>query len=174
MTGKPFALWVTGLPASGKSTITAALVGNLNRRNVFPVVLESDRMRKILTPEPTYGKEERDLFYRQLVALGETIFRSGVPVIFDATANRRIYRDNARTALGSLVEIYVNSPLNVCRARDPKGIYAAAAAGTAAAVPGVQSTYEPPERPDLVVDGMEPPERNAEQILGLLKTLGYV
>jgi len=174
MTRRPFALWITGLPASGKSTITAAVVEILNKRDLFPVVLESDRMRKILTPEPTYGNEERDRFYHQLTAIGEMIFRSGVPVIFDATANKRIYRDRARVALGRFAEVYVNSPLDICRARDPKGIYAAAKTGEAAAVPGVQATYEPPDKPELVVDGTRLPELNAEQVLGLLETLRYV
>lgn len=169
-----FALWITGLPASGKSVITASLVEKLNRRTVFPAVLESDRMRRILTPDATYDEPERDRFYKQLVDIGDVLLRSGVPVIFDATGNRRAYRERARSSFSRFVEVYVNSPLQVCESRDPKGIYAAARAGTSKTVPGVQSLYEPPVRPEIVVDGTQPPGSNAELILDLLAALRYI
>ena len=62
-TGSPFAVWLTGPPASGKSTITAALVSRLAEHGVKPVVLESDAMRRVLTPHATYSADERDAFY---------------------------------------------------------------------------------------------------------------
>ncbi len=169
-----FAIWITGLPASGKSTITKALVARLRIRNVFPVVLESDRMRQILTPEASYREDERDRFYRQLVDIGEIIFRSGVPIIFDATANRKSYRERARTSYGNFVEVYVNSPLELCQARDPKGLYAAALAGTAATIPGTQTPYEPPASPELVVDGTQSPDQSGNQIIEVLQALHYL
>lgn len=169
-----FAIWLTGLPASGKSTITRTLVAKLHGCNVFPVVLESDHMRRILTPEPTYHDDERQRFYAQLVAIGDTIYRSDVPVIFDATGNRRIYRERARKQLDRFVEIYVNSPLDICKSRDPKGIYAAALSGAASTVPGVQTAYEPPESPELAIDGRTSPDVNAELILECLRTFHYL
>ena len=174
MIGQGFAIWITGLPASGKSTIVAALVKKLEMRKIFPLVLESDRMRRILTPDATYDEDERDRFYLQLAGIGEVAYRSGVPVIFDATGNRRAYRDRARTTINRFVEVYVHSPLDVCMSRDPKGIYAAARAGSSVTVPGIQSLYEPPDRPELVLDGTKPPEFNAERILELLETFRYV
>jgi adenylylsulfate kinase len=169
-----FALWITGLPASGKSSITRELVKELSARGVPIVVLESDEMRKILTPEPTYSEEERSRFYRTLALIGELITRSGINVIFDATANKREYRDHARAFIKKFLEVYVECPLEVCRKRDPKGIYARAALKKTTTVPGVQAAYEPPLNPELSLDGQTPPEKNAGLILGKLKQFLYI
>jgi adenylylsulfate kinase len=169
-----FAIWVTGLPASGKSSITRELVTLLQAQGVTAVVLESDAMRKILTPDPTYSEEERDLFYSNLVLFGELITRSGANVIFDATANKREYRDRARGLIHKFFEVYVACPLEVCAKRDPKGIYAQAALRKTATVPGPQAVYEPPLKPDLTLDGQAPPETGAVLVLDKLKQLLYI
>ena len=164
--GDAFAIWVTGLPASGKSTLTAALKAQLAERGIAVAVLESDDLRRILTPEPSYDEEERDGFYRQMVLLGSLLVRQGVPVIFDATANRRRYRDMARREIPRFVEVYLDCPLETCMARDPKGIYKGARGGDATTVPGLQSPYEVPENPEVVVRcGHETPEVAATRIL---------
>lgn len=169
-----FAIWITGLPASGKSSITRELVDRLNKEDVFPVVLESDAMRTILTPKATYLPEERDRFYFQLAQIGAEIVRQGTPVIFDATANRRTYRDQARTFIKSFVEVFVQCPLEVCESRDPKGIYTAAVRKTALNVPGVQAAYEPPQNPDLILNCLENPKINAETIVVRLRLDRYI
>lgn len=147
--GQAFALWITGLPASGKSTITAAVVPRLRSAGATPAVLESDVLRRILTPEARFTPEERDRFYRQMALIGNLLVASGIPVIFDATGHRRHYRDYARSLIGRFVEVYVACSVEVCAARDPKGIYAAASSGRATSVPGMQVTYEPPTRPEI-------------------------
>ncbi len=169
-----FAVWLTGLPASGKSSITRELVTLLQARGVTAVVLESDAMRKILTPEPTYSEEERDRFYRALALIGELITRGGTSVVFDATANKREYRDRARRLIDKFLEVYVACPLEVCAKRDPKGIYAQAALEKTTTVPGLQAVYEPPLKPDLALDGQEPPETGAALVLDKLKQLLYI
>ena len=175
MSGKEgFAVWLTGIPASGKSSITRELAKQLRDRGAPVVVLESDAMRKILTPEPTYSEEERDRFYRTLAELGAAISRSGVNVIFDATANKRAYRDHARGLIARFVEAYVACPPEVCIKRDPKGIYARAAQSKATTVPGVQAAYEPPPSPEITLDGQAPPETGAVLILDKLKQLLYI
>jgi adenylylsulfate kinase len=98
-----FAIWMTGLPASGKSTITRELMNKLKARGIHAVVLESDEMRRILTPAATYSPEERDRFYRMMVQIGDLLVRSNVNVIFDATANKREYRDQARALIAAFV-----------------------------------------------------------------------
>src|SRR5579872_4391797 len=115
-----FAVWITGLPASGKSTVAANLAAQLQVRGVHVAVLESDELRKIFTPHPRYDAEERDTFYRQMVYLGVLLTQHGVPVLFDATANRRAYRDWARQQIPKFLEVYVDCPLAACMARDPK------------------------------------------------------
>ena len=138
-------------------------------------VLESDALRRILTPHPSYSEEERDVFYRALAYVGRLLTEHGVPVIFDATANRRAYRDRARRLIPQFVEVYVDCPLEVCMSRDPKGIYRKARQGEFTAVPGVQSTYEPPEDPDLVVRAdRETPEAAAKRVVATLVEKGYL
>lgn len=164
---EPFAVWITGLPACGKSTITACLKKMLDTRGVAVEVLESDELRRIL--DGGYGEEDREAFYRRMVWIGTLYLRHGVSVIFDATANRRKYRDAARRRIGRFYEVFVDVPLPVCIERDPKGIYRRAAEGKATDVPGLQSPYEPPENPDLVIDGLrETPPDAAQRIVTLL------
>lgn len=170
-----FAVWLTGLPASGKSTVASALRKELAARGVNVAVLESDELRKVLTPMPRYDEPERDFFYRALVRVGLLLTRHGVSVIFDATANRRAYRDRAREEIARFLEVFVDSPLSVCIARDPKGIYRRGREGSATGVPGLQADYEPPLSPDVVVRGdAEEPARAARRIVGKLIERGYV
>ena len=169
-----FALWITGLPASGKSSITAALVKKLAALGISAVVLESDEMRNILTPEPTYSQEERDRFYREMVQIGALLARQGINVIFDATANKRSYRDQARDLVQDFSEVYVHCPIDVCMQRDPKGIYARGASGGSGTVPGMQAAYEPPISPDIIVDGRSGPEQNADLIVSIIKKLHHI
>ena len=166
---KGFAVWITGLPSSGKSSITRELAASLNREGISPALLESDAVRAVLTPEPTYVQEERDRFYLQLTELGALLVRQGIPVIFDATANRREYRDHARSRITRFAEVFVNCTVDICKERDPKGIYAAAFRGTAKNVPGLQAEYEPPLAPEVTVDCRESPSVSAEMILAYIK-----
>lgn len=170
-----FAVWITGLPASGKSTIAAELSAQMTARGIDVVVLESDELRKVFTPHPQYDPEERDNFYRQMVYVGALLTRHGIPVIFDATANRRAYRDRARQEIAKFLEIYIECPLATCMARDPKGIYRRGREGTAETVPGLQAEYEVPEKPDLVLHGdSEAPADAARKVMAKLAELNYV
>jgi adenylylsulfate kinase len=170
-----FAIWVTGLPASGKSTVVKALTKALAARRVDAAVLESDVLRTVFTPHPRYDEEERETFYRQLVYVGVLLTNHGVPVIFDATANRRHYRGHARNQISRFLEVYIECPLAVCISRDPKGIYQAAREGTTQIVPGLQDTYEPPKRPDVVVRGdSEAPETAAQRVVTKLVENGFI
>lgn len=169
-----FAVWLTGIPSSGKSSITRELAKRLRDYGLCIVVLESDEMRKILTPEPSYSDEERDRFYSQLALIGELITRNGPHVIFDATANKRNYRDHTRKLIKNFVEVYVECPLEVCVKRDPKGIYARAALKKATTVPGVQALYEPPLNPEMTLDCRTSPDINANIILDKIKQLQYI
>ncbi|MEZ4869192.1 MAG: adenylyl-sulfate kinase [Caldilineaceae bacterium] len=147
-----FALWFTGLPASGKTTLAHALAQGLAVRGVHTQLLDSDELRKILTPHPNYSAEERDWFYATIVYLAQLLTANGVNVLLAATASRRAYREQARVAIPRLVEVYVRCSLERAMARDQKGIYAAAQQGAASTVPGLQVPYETPQQPDLSVD----------------------
>jgi adenylylsulfate kinase len=132
-------------------------------------VLESDELRRILTPHPRYDEEERDAFYGAMIHIGALLLRHGVSVIFDATANLRRYRDRARESLPRFLEVYVDCPIEVCEARDPKGLYRKARRGELDSLPGVQAPFEPPLHPDVVVRGdREEPDSSARRVLAAL------
>jgi adenylylsulfate kinase len=163
-------VWITGLPASGKSTIAAEVKNLLAQRRVDVEVLESDVLRKVLSERPGYAEADREAFYRRMVWIGVMLSRHGVPVIFDATANKRSYRDHARRQIPCFVEIFVDVPLEVCRQRDPKGIYR-----NETDVPGLQAVYEPPESPDLVIDGVhEFPADAARRVVEILEAKRFL
>lgn len=170
-----FAVWVTGLPASGKSTMTSALIEKLEALGVNVAVLESDVLRKVFTPKPRYDEEEREIFYQSMLYVGQLLTQHGVSVIFDATANRRAYRAAARAVIPHFLEVFLDSPLSICMARDPKGIYKKGREGAASTVPGLQSAYEPPENPELVIQGGEEnPESGAQKVIEVLLKRGWL
>ncbi|MDP2382089.1 MAG: adenylyl-sulfate kinase [Nitrospirota bacterium] len=169
--GQTFAIWITGLPASGKSTIVSALKPQLEGLGLTVEVLESDEVRRVITPTPTYSETERDLFYRALVFTGEKLLAHGVTVVFDATASRRAYRDFARSVIPRFIEVSVECPLATCMERDKKGTYLKGQRGDSVTVPGLQSPYEAPTNPDLRIDSTTTTaSAAARQILDLVNT----
>lgn len=164
-----FAIWLTGPPGAGKSTIAEALLA----RGLKAARLESDVLREKLTPGAGYDDAGREIFYGALVWLGRLLVDHGVSVIFDATAPRRAWRDRARGEIARFMEVHVDCPLELRAARDPKGLYRKAAAGGIATLPGLQAAYEPPLAPELTVrTDLESPEAAAGRILARLEALG--
>jgi len=156
-----FAVWLTGHSGSGKSAIARELLALLPEA----AILESDVMRTQLTPHPRYDDADRDFFYSTLGEIGVLLVEKRRAVVFDATANRRAYRDAARKRIARFAEVFVDTPLEVCAARDPKGLYAR----------GMKIPYEPPLAPELVVSGVQgTPERAAAQIAALLRGRGWI
>ena len=107
----------------------------------------------MFTAKPSYEEDERESFYNSVAFIGEMLTRHGLTVIFDATANRRRYRERARSRIPRYLEVHVDCPLEVCVERDPKGIYRSAMDGQSETVPGLQTAYEAPTDPDVVVYG---------------------
>lgn len=170
-----FAVWLTGLPASGKSAIAGALKTRLADVGLAVEVLESDVVRAQITPMPTYAREERDVFYRALAFFGSRLVAHGVPVIFDATANRRAYRDLARALIQNFVEVAVICPMDVCQQRDHKGTYRRGLAGRSTTVPGLQDSYEPPLKPEVTIETTRlTPEAAADLVLEVLQARGFL
>lgn len=100
-----FAVWITGLPASGKSTLAAQLAGQLGAIGIQVTVLESDALRKMFSTEPRYDEQDRQYFYGSLAFIGRVLTDHGISVIFDATANRRAYCDRARQQIARFIEV---------------------------------------------------------------------
>jgi adenylylsulfate kinase len=166
-----FGIWITGLPASGKTTIIKALRPRLESLGLTVDVLESDAVRPLITPQATYSPEERDLFYRSLAFTGQRLVEHGVTVLFDATANRQTYRDLARSMIPRFLEVAVECPLEVCIQRDRKGTYQKGLRGESATVPGLQIPYESPAKPDLRIDTTKvSAEEAAKHICDMIRT----
>jgi adenylylsulfate kinase len=139
--------WFTGLPSSGKSTLAAEVAGELRLRGTEAVILDSDEVRAALMPPLGYDDAARAQLYGTLARLAALIARQGHIVLVPATAHRRAFRDAARGLAPAFVEIFVDTPLDECRKRDTKGLYAA----HVAQAPGAGLPYEPPVAPEHVV-----------------------
>ena len=173
--GSGFALWLTGLPASGKTTLAKGLARALRKRGVTVQILDSDELRDVLTPNPTYSAEERSWFHQVVAFIARLLTQHGVNVLIAATANRRRYRDHARQKIERFAEIYVKCSLETCIGRDEKGIYEKALAGRASTVPGLQVPYEPPRDPAAVVETEQTsPQEGVRQIEAKLVELSFL
>jgi len=171
-----FAIWITGLPSSGKSTIGRYVTQRLRDNHNLPVIhLESDELRKFLTPKPNYSAEERDWFYDALGKLAHLLTSNGVNVIIDATANKRKYRDSTRASIPRFLEIYTKCPIEICQNRDVKGIYRKAQKGKAKSVPGIQEQYEEPMAAEIVIESdRNSVEESSANILRKLETIDWI
>jgi adenylylsulfate kinase len=170
-----FALWLTGLPASGKTTLANLLAEELDRRGMPVDVLDSDKVRKVLTPDSTYSAEERDWFYEALAYIGKLLVQNGVNTIIAATAHRLEYRQRAREYLPQYIEIYVRCSIDTCMERDQKGIYKKALGSKDMHLPGVQELYEAPDAPAIIVDTEEnSPLEGVQKLLARLEDFGHL
>lgn len=149
------ALWITGLPGSGKSTIADAF------KKAHPefIILRMDELRKVVTPEPTYSDSEREIVYRSIVYIAKKLTELGHHAVIDATGNFRRWRDLARELIPKYIEVYLRCPMELCMKRErqrlerykaPKDIYKKGAEGWP--VPGMVVPYEEPLNPEVVVD----------------------
>lgn len=167
--GPGFVLWLTGLPSAGKTCLARELVGLLAERGMAVQILDSDELRRVLTPDPTYSPQERDWFYDTLGYIAALLARNGVRVIVAATAPRRDHRRAARQRVERFAEIYVHCPVEVCRSRDAKRLWQRSDAGQITNLPGAGASYEPPLAPEVRVETARlPPEKAARQVLAEL------
>ncbi len=166
-------VWITGLPASGKTSLARALVALLRERGVDATLVDSDETRSVITPQPTYEAAERMLVYRAMAYLAKRLDESGTVPVVAATAHARELRNEVRQIAGGLFLVHASAPLAVCEARDPKGLYERARAQEDGAMPGIHVRYEPPDDADLEVDtGGDDPDGAARRVLDALDHRG--
>lgn len=165
-------VWFTGLPGCGKTTIAKAVKEWLSEKEVEVKILQLDEIRRVITPNPKYTDEEREIVYASLAYMAKLLAEAGKNVFVDATANRRSYRDLARRLVPDFAEVYIRADIDTCMAREslrkaefaPRDIYKKAAVERAA-VPGVNVDYEEPLNPEIEVDSTRmDPEHSAEFI----------
>lgn len=146
-------LWFTGLSGSGKSTIASALEAELVRRGVFAYRLDGDNIRHGLNADLGFSSAHREENIRRIAEVARLFADSGAIAITSFISPYRADRDKARAlhqAAGlPFLEVFVNTPLEVCEARDPKGLYKKARAGEIEGFTGIDDPYEPPQSPEI-------------------------
>jgi len=173
MKSPSFAVWITGIPSSGKSSIAKALVQLLHERGVPTQLLETDEIREKTISSPKFTVEERDLVYHVMIMTADYLMRNGISVVLAATGYKRRYREEARGCLPNYFEAYVRCSLETAMNRDPKGLYARAKAGEIKGFPALHDQYEEPTQPDIILDSeRETPDRLAEKIFTHLEKKG--
>jgi len=169
-------IWFTGLSGAGKSTVAEILTVMLLEYGRRVTLLDGDVVRTHLSKGLGFGKEDRDTNIRRIGYVAAEIVRHGGIVIAAAVSPYRATRNEVRTMVGKdkFLEVFVDTPLEVCEERDVKGMYAKARRGEIKAFTGIDDPYEAPLYPEIVLDGVfATPEENARIILDQLIQLGF-
>ncbi len=170
-----FAVWFTGLPSSGKSTLARMLQMELDEAGFAVEVLDGDEVRQRLTKGLGFSRDDRDENIRRIAYVAQLLTRVGAVAITAAISPYRESRERARAEIGNFVEIYVDCPLSVCMQRDVKGLYAKAVRGEVPNFTGISDPYEPPVQPEVVVHTeRESQEESLNKILEKLVALNCV
>jgi bifunctional enzyme CysN/CysC len=162
----PRVAWLTGLPGSGKSTIADAVVRRLHAQGVHCYVLDGDNVRTGLNKDLGFTPEDRAENVRRVAEVARLMYDAGLVVLVALVSPYRSDRETAKALFdpGSFLEVYIDTPVEVCAERDPKGLYAKAAAGSLPNMTGVGQTYELPSNPDLTLTGVGDLEASAQQL----------
>jgi sulfate adenylyltransferase len=172
-----FALWFTGLSGSGKSTTAQAVVPMLLERGRQLTVLDGDVVRTHLSKGLGFSKEDRDTNILRIGFVAGEIARHNGTVICAAISPYRSARNEVRKMIGedSFIEVYMDTPLEVCEQRDVKGLYAKARRGEIKGFTGIDDPYEPPRDPEITLNTVKhSPEETASQIIDYLMERGFL
>jgi sulfate adenylyltransferase len=172
-----FCLWFTGLSGAGKSTTAEILAIKLLENGRQATVLDGDVVRTHLSKGLGFSKEDRDTNIRRIGFVAAEIARHGGSVICAAVSPYQATRNECRAMVGDdrFIEIFVDTPLEVCEGRDTKGMYAQAREGKIKNFTGIDDPYEPPLNAELVIDTVNrSAEENAESIIEYLVAEGFI
>jgi bifunctional enzyme CysN/CysC len=172
-------VWLTGLSGSGKSTVASALATLLTERGVLSYTLDGDNLRHGLNGDLGFNAEDRAENVRRVGEVARLFADAGVVALVPLISPYRAGRDHARAlheAAGlAFIEVFVDTPIEVCEQRDPKGLYAQARAGKITGFTGIDDPYEPPLAPELVLRADEvAPAAGAAAIAELLRSEGVI
>ena len=170
-------LWFTGLPASGKSTVAAALEARLTELGASAYLLDGDNLRHGLNGDLGFDEAARRENIRRTAHVARLLADAGVVALASLVSPFAADRDRARQMHEDeeilFLEVHVATPLEVCERRDPKGLYAKARRGELVEFTGVSAPYEPPRRPDLRVAETDSVLDAAERCLAALRDRGW-
>jgi sulfate adenylyltransferase len=172
-----FCLWFTGLSGAGKSTTADIVTIKLLEHGRQVTVLDGDVVRTHLSKGLGFSKADRDVNIRRIGFVAAEIVRHGGVVSCAAVSPYRATRNECRAMVGAdrFIEVFVDTPLEICEQRDPKGMYALAREGKIKDFTGVDDPYEPPHSPEITLDTVAlPPEECADQIMNYLIERGFV
>jgi adenylylsulfate kinase len=169
-------VWFTGLPRSGKTTLSRLLAEKLRALGVDRVeILDGDVIRRTLSVGLGYSKADRDENVRRIAEHADAVTRSGAMCIVAAISPYAAARAAARSLIGDFVEVYCTAPVDVCAARDTTGMYDRAFAGEIESFTGVSDPYEVPDQPDVRLDTAGgDPAALAGEVIDCLEALGYL
>ncbi|KJV27011.1 adenylyl-sulfate kinase [Pantoea sp. SM3] len=164
-------LWFTGLSGSGKSTVAGALEQALHRAGVSTYLLDGDNVRHGLCRDLGFSDDDRKENIRRVGEVAKLMVDAGLVVLTAFISPHRAERQMVRDLLGTgqFVEVFVDTPLAVCEARDPKGLYKKARAGELRNFTGIDSVYEAPDAPEIHLDGEQLVTKLSAQLLDLLR-----
>ncbi len=172
---KGFTVWFTGLPCSGKSTIADKVAEILRNKGLKVERLDGDIVRKNLTRDLGFSREDRNENIRRVTFVAKLLTRNGVAVLSSFVSPYKEIRNYARKEIGNFVEVYVKCPIEVCIQRDVKGLYKKAMTGEIKDFTGVSDPYEEPENPELILEtDKETLEESVEKVIKKLKELNYI
>jgi len=172
---KPCIIWFTGLSGSGKSTIAGELEYELFQRGYRTYLLDGDNVRHALNRDLGFSDHDRKENIRRIGEVCKLFVDAGVIVLSAFISPFKEDRDGVRglVGFGEFIEVFVDTPLEVCEARDPKGLYKKARRGEIKEFSGIDSPYEPPLTPELHIQNLEP-SLAVSKILDYLETRGYL
>jgi len=174
---KPCILWFTGLSGSGKSTAADAIEQKLTALGRHTYLLDGDNVRHGLNKDLGFTDADRVENIRRVAEVSRLFVDAGLIVLVSFISPFRSERDLARTMVeaGEFVEVFMDTPIDVCEDRDPKGLYAKARAGEIKNFTGIDSDYEVPENPEIVLDSRSfAPDVLADQVIAYLRDNGYL
>ena len=174
---KPAVLWFTGLSGSGKSTIANLVERSLHAQGRHTYILDGDNVRHGLNRDLGFTDADRVENIRRVAETAKLFVDAGLIVLVSFISPFRSERRMARELMGEgeFVEVFVDTPLDVCIRRDPKGLYEKAKAGAIKNFTGIDSPYEPPERAEIVLKTVDSdPASEAERVLSFLRQHSYV
>jgi len=172
---KGFVVWLTGLPASGKTAIARGLEAELRKRTTGVEVLDGDEVRGNLSPGLGFSKEDRETHAKRVVYVARLLSRNGVAVIVALISPYRSFRKYAREQIEKFVEVWVKCSLKTCVERDPKGLYKKARSGQITNLTGMQDPYEEPVNPEITVDTEnETVDESVGRVLSKLEERGLI
>lgn len=174
--GPQFVVWLTGLPGAGKTTISTALLPRIREYGINVESLDGDVVRKELSPELGFTKQDRELHAKRVVYLCKLLSKNGVGSVVSLISPYKEFRAFARSEVGiGFVEVYVKCSLDTCIKRDPKGLYKKALAGEIKNLTGLQDTYEEPTNPELIVHTeLQSLEEIVDSIISKLLELRFI